>query len=135
MPERDVQELYRRYGAVIYSRCHRILRNNAAAEDAAQETFLRVHRHLSSVPQAEEAVRWIYRIATNHCLNELRRERMRGRTVDAVPEVADQPFGEDWSPWLPRISGKPRGSTTSTTSIRPKLPRCSASRGAPWSPT
>ena len=95
MPETDVQELYRRYGAVIYSRCHRILRNKAAAEDAAQETFLRVHRHLGSVPPAEEAVRWIYRIATNHCLNELRKERMRGRPVDPLPHLVDQPFGED----------------------------------------
>jgi RNA polymerase sigma-70 factor (ECF subfamily) len=95
MPETDVQALYRRYGAIVYSRCHRILGNRAAAEDAAQETFLRVHRHLASVPPADEAVRWIYRIATNHCLNELRRERMRGRPLDSFPELSDQPFGED----------------------------------------
>src|SRR6478672_5600517 len=95
MPELDVQDLYRRYGGVISCRCQRILKNKAAAEDAAQETFLRVHRHLRSAPPTEEALRWIYRIATNYCLNELRRERTQGRRADDAPEVSDHRFGED----------------------------------------
>lgn len=69
--------LYRTYGRVIYARCHRILGEGAAAEDAAQETFLRVHRHLARAPALDEALRWIYRIATNCCLNELRKRRLR----------------------------------------------------------
>src|SRR5450432_2184327 len=57
--------LYRMYGPVIYARCVRLLGDRAAAEDAMQETFVRVQRHLEKAPDAEEALRWVYRIATN----------------------------------------------------------------------
>lgn len=94
-PANDVCELYRRYAPTIYSRCLRILGNKAAAEDAAQETFLRVQRHHGSAPKSDEAVRWIYRIATNHCLNELRRERNHALTQGDLPDIGDQRLAEE----------------------------------------
>jgi RNA polymerase sigma-70 factor (ECF subfamily) len=79
MRESDAQiaRLYRRYGPTIYARCLRILRDEAAAEDATQETFLRVLRHIERAPDDHEVLTWIYRIATNHCLNVLRDARRR----------------------------------------------------------
>jgi RNA polymerase sigma-70 factor (ECF subfamily) len=71
--------LYRRFGPAIYARCRGLLADDSAAEDATQETFLRVHRHLARVPDAEQALFWIYRVATNYCLNELRDRRGRAR--------------------------------------------------------
>src|SRR5437762_3845020 len=65
--------LYRMYGPIIYARCMRLLGDRAAAEDATQETFIRVHRHLHKAP--DEALGWIYRIATNYCLNEIRNRK------------------------------------------------------------
>jgi len=52
-------ELYRSYGRAVYVRCRRILGDSAAAEDAAQETFLRVHRHLAKAPSDQQAIAWI----------------------------------------------------------------------------
>ena len=78
-------ELYRCYGRVIYARCLRILGDRAAAEDATQETFLRVYRHLAKAPGNDEAIAWIYRICTNYCLNELRDRRLRPQP-EAEPE-------------------------------------------------
>ncbi|MFT3693770.1 MAG: sigma-70 family RNA polymerase sigma factor [Kofleriaceae bacterium] len=69
--------LYRTYGPVIYARCVRLLGDRASAEDATQETFVRVHRHVAKAPDAREALMWIYRIATNYCLNELRDRKLR----------------------------------------------------------
>ncbi len=80
--------LYRTYGPVIYWRCRQILRDDAMAEDAVQETFVRVQRHLLRAPGAEEALRWILRIATNYCLNEVRDRRRRPEPRDELPEVA-----------------------------------------------
>jgi RNA polymerase sigma-70 factor (ECF subfamily) len=77
MTEDRLTELYRRYGPVIYARCRALLQDEAAAEDATQETFIRVHRHLDRVPAEREALFWIYRVATNHCLNELRDRKQR----------------------------------------------------------
>lgn len=79
-------ELYRTYGPVIYARCARLLGDRAAAEDATQETFMRVQRHLDRAPDADQALVWIYRIATNYCLNELRNRRRRPELHDELPE-------------------------------------------------
>ena len=72
MDNERVAGLYRKHGPAIYLRCLRLLRDEAAAEDAVQETFLRVHRHLDWAPEGDQIFAWIYRVATNLCLTLLR---------------------------------------------------------------
>jgi RNA polymerase sigma-70 factor (ECF subfamily) len=91
MADDPLTMLYRRYGPFIYARCARMLRDRAAAEDATQETFMRVHRHLHKAPDSDAALAWVYRIATNYCLNEIRDRRLRPL---AEPELAED-VGED----------------------------------------
>jgi RNA polymerase sigma-70 factor (ECF subfamily) len=86
MAEDRLSDLYRRYGPFIYERCRRLLHEPSAAEDATQETFVRIHRHLDKAPNDAEALAWIYRVATNYCLNELRNQRLRPQPVDVLPE-------------------------------------------------
>ena len=81
--------LYRSYGPAIYARCRSLLVDEGAAEDATQETFLRVWRRLDRVPDAHEALYWIYRVASNYCLNELRDRRMRGIPSADLPELSE----------------------------------------------
>src|SRR5262249_2483041 len=81
-------DLYRAYGPTIYARCRRLLGDDAAAEDATQETFMRVQRHLEKAPDSREALAWIYRIATNYCLNELRDSKVRAKPVEELPEIS-----------------------------------------------
>src|SRR6267378_1378915 len=77
MTEDRLTPLYRTYGPIIYARCMKLLGDRATAEDATQETFMRVHRHLDKAPDSTEALAWIYRIATNYCLNEIRDRKRR----------------------------------------------------------
>jgi RNA polymerase sigma-70 factor (ECF subfamily) len=77
MTEDRLTTLYKTYGPTIYIRCRGILSDEAEAHDATQETFLRVYRHLAEVPGDREALYWIYRVATNYCLNELRNRKHR----------------------------------------------------------
>jgi RNA polymerase sigma-70 factor (ECF subfamily) len=77
MTEDRLTILYKTYGPAIYIRCRSILSDEAEAHDATQETFVRVYRHLSEVPSDREALYWIYRVATNFCLNELRNRKNR----------------------------------------------------------
>src|SRR5215831_19129206 len=88
MADDRLSSLYRMYGPIIYTRCVRLLGDRAAAEDAIQETFMRVQRHLAKAPDSAEALRWIYRIATNYCLNELRDRQKRPAPHDELPETA-----------------------------------------------
>lgn len=95
MPQLTVEQMYARYGAAIYSRCMRLLKDEPAAEDATQEVFLKVLRHAASAPAANGLMPWIHRISTNHCLNLLRDARRHAITIDALPELVDYEFEED----------------------------------------
>jgi RNA polymerase sigma-70 factor (ECF subfamily) len=89
MSDDRVSALYRTYGPVIYARCMRLLADRALAEDATQETFMRVHRHLARAPDTDEVLAWIYRIATNYCLNEIRNRKRRPEPQAELPERGD----------------------------------------------
>jgi RNA polymerase sigma-70 factor (ECF subfamily) len=72
--EQRVAELYRSFGPAIYRRALCLLKDKAAAQDAAQEVFLKMLRRLEDVREMEQALPWIYAVTTNHCLNVLRKE-------------------------------------------------------------
>jgi RNA polymerase sigma-70 factor, ECF subfamily len=93
MTEDRLTTLYKTYGPTIYIRCRSILSDEAEAHDATQETFLRVYRHLDEVPGRKEALYWIYRVATNYCLNELRNRK--NRPAVALTTIHDVPLAYD----------------------------------------
>lgn len=80
------KELYEAYGPLIYARCRKILNNEAAAEDATQETFMRAYKHLEKVRSVREALPWIYNIATHYCLNVLRDDQRQAEPQGELPE-------------------------------------------------
>jgi RNA polymerase sigma-70 factor, ECF subfamily len=80
-----VQIMYRRYAKTIYARCRRLLNDADEAEDAAQEVFMRVLKHLESAPSDEDALPWIYRISSNYCLNQLRNTKARSKHLEGMP--------------------------------------------------
>ena len=87
-----VHGLYKRFGRAIQSRCRRLLRDPAEAEDATQEIFLRVLRHIESAPPEDATLAWIYRISTNYCLNVIRNGRNKPEAVEDVPEQSVDSF-------------------------------------------
>ncbi len=94
----EVERLYREYGPVVYRRCLRLLRDREAARDATQEVFVKLLRDISKLAGRETALPWIYRVATNHCLNVRRGVRRRGEEPgEAALELApgaEVPFPE-----------------------------------------
>jgi RNA polymerase sigma-70 factor, ECF subfamily len=71
-------ELYSLYGPVVYRRCLRLLGNKAAASDATQEVFVRLLRDAAKLEDRETVLPWMYRVATNYCLNLRRNAHRRG---------------------------------------------------------
>src|SRR5262245_45614082 len=64
----------------------RMLGNQDDARDAAQETFLRVYKHLNKVDPARDFSGWLYRIAVNVC-RDISRKRLRGNQISLEAEV------------------------------------------------
>src|SRR5262245_35778282 len=90
MEEHGLDDAYRRWGGQIYRRCLKLLGEPTAAEDATQEVFVRLMRHVGRLTAEGGDLAWMYRVATNYCLNVLRDEAwLEVREPAALPEVAD----------------------------------------------
>jgi RNA polymerase sigma-70 factor (ECF subfamily) len=88
-------QLYQRYRDRILTFTLRMLGERARAEDATQEVFLKLYRARAGYQATSRFSTYLYRIATNHCLNQ--RARSEHRLVDlgadpdpAAPNQADQ---------------------------------------------
>src|SRR6266542_2943290 len=77
MTDGEIADAYQRYGHLVLRRCKRILRDEAAAEDALQETFLRLWRYGDAFPEATSKVSWLYRVAERCCFDHLARRKIR----------------------------------------------------------
>jgi RNA polymerase sigma-70 factor (ECF subfamily) len=92
--------LFQRWAAPLLRYVGRMLRDAAGAEELVQEVFLRVHGARERYQPQARFSSWLYRIATNLALNELRRpqrrERHESRDEDGAAELAaDSPAPED----------------------------------------
>jgi RNA polymerase sigma-70 factor (ECF subfamily) len=81
------EELYKAHAGKLYSLVLRMVGNPADADDLLQEIFLSAHRKLESF-RAESALgTWLYRLATNQCLDFLRSRATRaGQVTDALDD-------------------------------------------------
>lgn len=81
--------LMRAYSGFVYSLAFRMLARKADAEDVFQETFMRAWSHLPSCRTGGNFTHWIKRIATNLCLDRLKRSERQYTHVDSqrVEEV------------------------------------------------
>jgi RNA polymerase sigma-70 factor (ECF subfamily) len=83
--------LVERYGGRVYNVALRITNDPDAANDCAQEAFIRAYRALHQYDPALPFGPWLYRIATNASLNYVQRWRGHETAVEELPESADEP--------------------------------------------
>jgi len=78
-------QLVENYQTPVYNLCHRMLGDSYEAEDAAQETFLRAYKGLRRYDQTRPFSTWLLAIAAHHCIDQIRRRRMRLIPFDDLP--------------------------------------------------
>jgi RNA polymerase sigma-70 factor (TIGR02960 family) len=83
--DRAFHELTGPYLSELRLHCYRILGSVQDAEDVLQETLLAAWRGLGQYQERASLRTWLYRIATNRCLNALRDDARRPRQVPAGP--------------------------------------------------
>src|SRR5437016_12885183 len=85
--------LAERHRRELHVHCYRMLASFDEAEDAVQETFLHAWRGREGFQGGPQFRAWLYRIATNVCLDMLRRgsRRSAGRSPAEVPWIQPYP--------------------------------------------
>ena len=70
------EQLFNQYQAQIYNYIYRLMGSAEDANDMTQDTFLKAYLALSKTSQDLRVGAWLYRIATNVCLDELRHRKL-----------------------------------------------------------
>ncbi len=87
-------ELYGRYSDKVYSKCLSLLKNEAAAQDAAQDIFLKIFLNLAKFNKKSRFSTWVYSITYNYCIDYLRRKK-KEKTILTDDENEKDPVEEE----------------------------------------
>jgi len=85
--EAAFRELVRRYERPIFSLLYRMVRDRALAEDLAQETFIKVLNAIGSYNPQFKFSSWIFKIANNAAIDQLRRRDLDTLSLDGAPDA------------------------------------------------
>ncbi len=88
-------DLVARYQASVFNVCYRLLGDTAAAEDLAQEAFIRAHGRLAQYDPARPFGPWMRRVAANLCLNHLAAARPSLPLDDERDQPATDALSQD----------------------------------------
>jgi RNA polymerase sigma-70 factor (ECF subfamily) len=94
-------ELVNRYERKIFRIAQNITHDQAEAEDAMQDAFLKAYTHLKDFEGGSRFYTWLVRIAVNESLMRLRKRRPNQFSLDEKIETEDAPIPrqiEDWGP-------------------------------------
>lgn len=88
--ERAFAQLFDEYSAPIYNYVLRMVADPDRAADITQDTFIKAYRKLDTVTEATSTRSWLYRIATNTAIDDMRRRRNVTTMSDDSPTFANR---------------------------------------------
>jgi RNA polymerase sigma-70 factor (ECF subfamily) len=88
MSELVFAEIFEQYRLRVVAWCYRVSRNHDAANDLAQEVFLKAYRNRMAFRGDSSVSTWLYAIARNHCLTALKRNTHDDLPLDSIHQNA-----------------------------------------------
>ena len=82
-------QLVEAYQTPVYNLAYRMLGNSVEAENAAQETFIRMYTKLDTYDPERKFSSWLLAIASHYCVDVLRRRRMNYLSLDDLPPMVE----------------------------------------------
>jgi RNA polymerase sigma-70 factor, ECF subfamily len=88
--EAAYRELLRRYERPVFSLIYRMVRDRSLAEDLSQDTFIKVLNALESYRPEYKFSSWVFKIANNVAIDQLRRRELATLSLDGSPDARTQ---------------------------------------------
>jgi RNA polymerase sigma-70 factor (TIGR02960 family) len=112
MSQVDLDQALERHRRELHVHCYRMLGSYSDAEDFVQETFVRAWRRRGDFQPGTNLRAWLYRIATNVCIDAI---RSRGRQVPRVSDRAEATWLEPYpDALLDQLAGTEAGPEAAT---------------------
>lgn len=96
-PESGIRMVIQKYGEPVYWHARRLLVSHDDAQDAVQETFIKVYRSFHSLKEAKALRSWIYRIATNEALRFIERNKTPRLLTESIDDSATDIAAADYT--------------------------------------
>ncbi len=82
--------LYNRYASKIFAKCISLLKDEALAQDATQEIFMKIFLNLTKFAERAKFSTWVYSITYNYCIDYLRKKKKLNNIFsDEMEKAAD----------------------------------------------
>lgn len=81
-----------RYQRPIVNYCYRMVRNYEVSTDLAQEVFIKAYNSLRSYDPRYKLSTWLYKIASNHLIDHLRKKEPRWVSIEQSQEEGNRPI-------------------------------------------
>jgi len=89
--QRAFERLVEHYQTAVFNLAYRMLGEPQEAEDAAQEVFLRAYANLSRYDPERSFKTWLLSIASNHCIDRLRKRRLTWLSIEEEEGASAHP--------------------------------------------
>ena len=132
--EAAYREIIRRYQRPVYSLIFRMVRNRELAEDLAQDTFIKMLNAINSYRPEYKFSSWIFKIANNAAIDQLRRRELDTLSLDGSPHAVDAEtieattlqIGSEQESQLDEVSSKELGVQIerAIAQLRPEYRNC-----------
>jgi RNA polymerase sigma-70 factor, ECF subfamily len=90
----EFADLVRTHQGRVFSIAYHFLHDRAVAEEIAQDVFLQLYRHLSSLESEAHVTRWLCKVTGHRCIDYARR-RHQDLALDEIPEPESEPARGD----------------------------------------
>ncbi len=109
--QRAYDVLIKKYRGSVYNLVHRMIENRQEAEDIVQETFIKAFNALKTFNEEFAFSTWLFKIATNNCIDTLRKRKLQTYSIDTPVQTKDGEVSRDvadeiYSPEQFTISGE-----------------------------
>jgi RNA polymerase sigma-70 factor (ECF subfamily) len=91
----DFADIVRRYQSMVFSIAQHFLADRSAAEELAQDVFLKLHATVPSLKSEEHLKFWLRKVTAHRCIDHQRRRKLPQVSLDEAPEPASPAQSSD----------------------------------------